>query len=372
MKFVLIFSLMILILSSIIGVGHLVVYRAILKFFSVEGGMVPLLRMSFIFLGLSFVASSIITSFGYHPLTRWLYYGSAVWTGTVFWLFLASVIAFLISWIGPSFFKPSLILLIGKALLLFAVILSVYGVWNGSQTQVTRYTVSLPELPPRWVGKTIVLVADTHLGNIHGVAFNERVVSLINREAPEAVLIAGDYYDGPPVDYNAYAKPFASLRASQGVFFATGNHEEFKDSAIYTNALTHAGVRILHDESVMLEGIQVIGVNYGSTTDAESLRTVLEKIGVNPDVPSILIKHVPRDLEVASLQGVDLQVSGHTHYGQIWPGTWITKMIYGAYAYGMHPLGEMMVITSSGAGTWGPPQRVGTKSEIVSITLESK
>src|SRR4029077_8681775 len=112
------------------------------------------------------------------------------------------------------------------------------------------------------------------------------------------------------------------------------------------------------------------GVPYNHGTHAEHFRSVLAKIAIDPTRASILLTHAPDRPAIAEEPGIGLQLSGHTHLGQFFPFTWITRRIYGQFTYGLSRLGGTQFLTSSGAGTWGPPLRVGSQAEIVQITFE--
>jgi len=362
------------VITLVIGVGHVVVYQAVVAFFSVKSQTIfSVLRIVTVLLSLSFVVTSIVTMLYSNKVLGFLYTASAVWLGTFFWLLIASTLGALVLVISRSVGVESMWpLIVGQLCIYSAFIMSAYGVWHTNTIHITRYTVALSHLPTEWQGKKIAMVADLHLGNVYDQAFSEKVSRLISEENPEAVLVPGDFYDGPPADFESLAKPFGALKTKYGTFFSTGNHESYREMSIYTNALTSAGVKVIDDKVVNLDGLQIIGLSYPSTTDVETQKQVLASIGVDPTKPSIVLKHVPKDMGELVQAGIGLQVSGHTHRGQVWPASLIAESIFGEYTYGHHLFQNMDVITTSGAGTWGPPQRIGTDSEIVIITLVNK
>ena len=127
---------------------------------------------------------------------------------------------------------------------------------------------------------------------------------------------------------------------------------------------------MLHTEKVDVAGLQIVGVHDSEAGQPEILRQILRRAELDPQRPSILLAHRPVNLAVAEAEGVSLQLSGHTHSGQFWPWNLVVARIYGQFAYGLGRLGRLLVYTSSGVGTWGPPLRVGTKAEIVLIRFE--
>ena len=135
-------------------------------------------------------------------------------------------------------------------------------------------------------------------------------------------------------------------------------------------AIEAAGIRVLDNEVTDVEGVQIVGDDYLATSHNDAFVKALGSITLDADRPTILLKHVPIHLETAERAGIDLQLSGHTHRAQIFPLSLITKIIFRGYDYELKPLGNMQVLTTSGVGTWGPPLRVGSNSEIVVITFE--
>ena len=134
--------------------------------------------------------------------------------------------------------------------------------------------------------------------------------------------------------------------------------------------MASAGVRVLKSEKIIVDGLQIVGIYYHDSTWEPRLREVLQAAGIDRTRASILISHEPRHLAAAEAEGISLQVSGHTHGGQFVPWTRFAKRLFGPFVHGLQRFGKMMVYTSYGAGTWGPPMRVGTVPEIVLIEFE--
>jgi predicted MPP superfamily phosphohydrolase len=193
---------------------------------------------------------------------------------------------------------------------------------------------------------------------------------MLNRERPDIVFLTGDVYDGTAADVNLLAKPFGDVEAPLGAYFVTGNHEEFGGDMKYLEALRRAGVHVLENEKVNVDGLQIVGVFYRELATPERFRSVLRKAELDNDRASVLLAHAPNRLWEAEEAGISLQLSGHTHAGQFFPWTRVVSRIYGKFAYGLQKLGNMVVYTSCGAGTWGPPLRLGTNPEIVLIQFE--
>jgi predicted MPP superfamily phosphohydrolase len=213
-------------------------------------------------------------------------------------------------------------------------------------------------------------MSDLHLGPINGVRFCRRLVSLALQLNPDVVFIPGDLFDGTKGDLDQLLAPFQALKPPLGVFFSTGNHEEFTSPTHYIEAITKAGIRVLANERVVVDGLGIAGVLYHDSSSPLHMKAALSSMGLpGPESgganPGILLNHAPARLPIVEQAGFSLQLSGHTHGGQFLPFTWITRRVYGRFTSGLHSFGSLKVYTSTGAGTWGPPMRVGTRPEIV-------
>jgi hypothetical protein len=321
-------------------------------------------------LSVAFIVTTLVGMRHANGLLQLLHRVSAVWIGvlnfSVFaaaacWIFRAA--SALCGWkIEPRWMAA---LFFGLAALAGA-----YGLVNAAWLRVTRVTVRLPNLPAAWHGREAVLAGDLHLGNVRGAGFARRVVKKIRRLRPFAVFVSGDMFDGPKADYDRLAEPWLELSAPGGIYFVTGNHEEFTERGKYLAAIGHAGLRPLNNEKVTVEGLQIVGVHDGEAEDARQFGKILSGAALERGRASILLTHRPANLAMAEAAGVSLQLSGHTHEGQCWPWSWVIYKVHGPFAYGLNRFGNLLVLTSSGAGTWGPPMRAGTKSEIVLLRLE--
>jgi hypothetical protein len=214
------------------------------------------------------------------------------------------------------------------------------------------------------------VVSDLHLGHVRNAGFLGRVLRKLSTLQPDVLFIPGDLFDGTPADFDRLAKPWAEFSAPLGAYFISGNHEQFTDPKKYLDAVRRFGIRVLENERIVLDGLQVVGVDYRDSTNVERFRSILGRAALDPDVASILLVHNPNRLPIAAEAGISLQISGHTHLGQFFPWTTAVSRMYGPFAHGLHYLGDLAVYTSSGAGTWGPPMRLGSHSEIVLIEFE--
>jgi hypothetical protein len=257
--------------------------------------------------------------------------------------------------------------LAAEVLFAVATLTTIYGLINAALPRTRRVKVQLANLPPSWRGRTAALVADTHLGHVRNMGFARRIVRAVQRANPDAVFIAGDMYDGTYADLPRLASPWSTLKAPRGIYFVAGNHEEFRSHDQYLAAVRSAGIRVLDNEKVVVDGLQIVGVHYHATFESQVFRDVLAKAAIDRGTASVLISHAPHRLDIPERAGISLQVSGHTHGGQFFPYTWFTSRMFHEFVHGLHRLGNMQVFTSYGAGTWGPPLRIGTTPEIILI-----
>jgi predicted MPP superfamily phosphohydrolase len=359
------------VIQAILFASHWFVYRTWTSFqHTPDTARISALAVAFVFLSVSFVAASLL-AWRYLGLPVRIYYtAAAVWMGFFNFFFLAACASWFVYGFARILRFPWRQEDIAFLMFGFAAAVGIYGLLNSARVRVRRVSVKLPNLPPSWRGRVAALVTDTHLGHVRGVRFAKRIVAMVSSFHPDIVLIGGDLYDGTAANVRKLAEPFRRLSAPYGSYFIAGNHEEFGDHTKYLEAVEAAGVRVLNNEKVVLDSLQLLGVHYRDATHPEHLRGILQNARLDRSSASILLTHAPDQLAVAADEGIGLQLSGHTHGGQFFPFTLFTARIYGAFVYGLNRLGSLLVYTSYGAGTWGPPLRVGTRPEIVLLTFE--
>lgn len=242
---------------------------------------------------------------------------------------------------------------------------------------VREVRVELDGLGPAASGTTIVQITDLHLGPTLGRRWLERVVARVNALDPDVIAITGDLVDGPVSLMRDIVAPVAGLRARRGVFFVTGNHEYYWDAPSWVEHLPSLGVRVLRNERVVVgdgdaayelagvDDFRAAGMAPGHGAD---LARALE--GRDPARPVVLLAHQPRAIFEASRAGVALQLSGHTHAGQLWPWMYLVRLQQPTIA-GLERFSGTWLYTSSGAGFWGPPIRLGTAPELTRVVLVS-
>lgn len=274
----------------------------------------------------------------------------------------------------------------GVALALVCAV-SLYGMAHAEQLHVTDYDVTL-----QGAGEdmTVALLADLHLGYSTEAAYIEQAVAAINDMQPDLVVIAGDIFDN---DYEAVPEPdriaaaLASLDSTYGTYACWGNHDvsepilagftwdtadEDKDDPRMTEFLEKADVTLLEDRAVTLEnGVQLVGRRDPSRAKKlaeQRLEPAQLLAALDPDRPIFVIDHQPKELDALAQAGADLDLSGHTHDGQLFPGNLLMYLLWDN-ACGCVQVDGMTSVVTSGLGVWGPDMRVGTDSEVVCVTV---
>jgi len=361
----------IVIVQSILFLGHWFLYKTLFFFFNLSRPVVilPLKIILFLF-SISLVLTSFLVFRYSNVLVRVVYVLAASWLGFLNFFILASLSSWIIYVVAQKFSFSLNQKLLAGILFGLAIVVGIYGIVNASSTRITNISVKLPNLPEYWHGKIAVWVSDIHLGPVRRYGFAKDVANKIQQLQPDLVFIGGDLFDGGTFDLNGFTEPFSKISAPDGIYFITGNHEEFFDPTQYLEAVRLAGIKVLNNEMLNLKGLQIIGVDYRDSENRQKYEMILNSIKINPNVPTILLKHSPDNLDIANKKGVALQLSGHTHKGQIFPINLVTAFVYHGYNYGFKKFGGLQIYSSSGIGTWGPPMRVGNIPEIVAIRFE--
>ncbi|MEV4679479.1 metallophosphoesterase [Streptomyces kurssanovii] len=246
-----------------------------------------------------------------------------------------------------------------------------YGVLRGPR--VKRVTVPLAKLPRAAHGFRIAVVSDIHLGPILGRAHTQRIVDSINATQPDLVAVVGDLVDGSVADLGSAAEPLARLRSRHGSFFVTGNHEYFSGADEWVDHVRELGLRPLRNERVEIAGgFDLAGVDDVAGEDEGQGPDFAKALGDRDRArAAVLLAHQPVVIHDAVEQGVDLQLSGHTHGGQLWPGNHLAELANPTVA-GLERYGDTQLYVTRGAGAWGPPVRVGASSDITVVELASR
>lgn len=274
-----------------------------------------------------------------------------------------------------------------------AGIYSIYGIFNAFSPRIREVPVYLEAVPAAWENSRIVHLSDLHIGRLHGKAFAEKLVMRVNALAPDLVVITGDIFDGLGGDFDTLVTAIDGFEAKNGVFYVSGNHEAYIGKQRALELLKNTSMTRLDNERIEIDGLDIVGVSYPGIRAAEEIANLPEAPENNKN-PRILLFHTPTsimkpggdrvDRHFATYWmpdtdfyhnrkiGIDLQLSGHTHHGQIFPINRLTGLLYRGFDYGLKQSGGLQIYITSGAGTWGPPMRTATISEIAVIRLREK
>lgn len=246
-----------------------------------------------------------------------------------------------------------------------------------ARVQIARIRVGLRGWKLR-AGYRIVQISDVHVGPTIGHDFIETIVAEINALKPDLVVITGDLVDGSVEDLREHVAPLTKIVAKDGVFFVTGNHEYYSGAEAWCAHLTELGIRVLRNERVRIggeDGFDLAGIDDVSSRGLapghgpDWKKALADR---DPSRPVVLLAHQPKGIEHADALGVDLQLSGHTHGGQLFPWNYMVPLQQ-PFVAGLHRLSSAnraQIYVSRGTGYWGPPMRLGAPSEITEITVE--
>ncbi|MDG4664130.1 metallophosphoesterase [Mycobacterium sp. 236(2023)] len=382
----------ILVLGSVLALMHLYVWKRYVRDATRPGRSRRVLSALVVALMLLLVATLFVPRFFDVEESGWLAWPGYLWFGLLAYLFLASLVLepvrlALRRWVkrapertepdAPE--QPDRRLFLARTAALTAGVAAVgvtgFGVARAlGPPDVLRVPVRLPRLDPAFNGFRIAVVSDIHLGPLLGRAHTERIVRMINETEPDLVAVVGDLIDGTVAELGAAAEPLQDLVAREGSFFVTGNHEYFvDDTAEWMRELERFGLNVLRNENTRISrggaAFALAGVNDiagEERSDPPDFDRALA--GVDPTGATVLLAHQPIMVADAADRGVDLQLSGHTHGGQMWPFHYAVELAQPSLA-GLSTVGDTQLYVSRGAGFWGPPVRVGAPPDISVIQL---
>ncbi len=351
------------------------------------GGSIPFLNrrvywVVFWFLVVAYPAAQMVKRFLPDVIGRWLTITGAYWTAAMFYFLLIilaiDAVRMLDRFFGilPETIKanPHTPPVTGGVVLALVAGILIYGTFNALNPRITRYDLTIDKKAGSLEKLDIIMVSDIHLGSIIRTGRLQQLAEEADRRKPDLILLAGDIVDESmePLEVDNMVRIFGKMQARYGKFAVPGNHEYISGHADDAfRYLEKAGFRVLRDEYEKVAGsFYIVGRDNTSHQAPRVKRKELSKLmkGVDRSLPVILLDHEPIDLENGRENGVDLQLSGHTHRGQLFPNHLITGRIY-EQDWGLLQKGTLNLIVSTGYGTWGPPIRTGNKPEIVEITV---
>jgi hypothetical protein len=306
----------------------------------------------------------------------------AYWLGALVYFLLIILLLNLVKlldkklgFLPPTLKKSKVSSIIGLIVILAVSGILIYGTWNVHNPKINHYDISIPKQANGLNELHAVAVSDVHLGTIIHKEHLKKMIDMINAQNPDIVFIAGDIIDediGPFIKQNMSSE-FKRLKPKYGIFFSPGNHEYYGGQLddIVTN-LKGAGINVLKDRYLKVaNSFYVVGrEDKAISRTGNKFRKDLSDLTGNIDksLPIILLDHQPSNLGEPASQGVDLQISGHTHRGQMFPFNFVTDKIF-EEDWGYLKKDNFQLIVSSGFATWGPPIRVGNRAELVDITI---
>lgn len=389
------FKALAVLLTVILG-GHAFLFYSFSRFFTIQNQF--LLGLVLTILALGFIVASILVRISSNWAFRFFYLVTSLWYGLMVFLIMASVLLWVLYAIGHFFSPPSLERLhpvLVMSLYLCAVLITLYGYVRATQIKVTGITVPMPHLSAAWQNQKILQLSDLHLGPISGETQLRQLELLIQTIQPQMIVITGDLFDGTARPTMRLIGELKKITAPKGVYYISGNHELYNQFFDETSLLKDSKIIVLDNDIVSVDGLLVIGVQPPKFHEKHAAGFDIKNHPLyQADLPKLLLYHSPTDIadvvhnnqtshhklylkpnttfQTCQDLKINLQLSGHTHDGQFWPFTWLTRMIFGRFSYGLNRINDFYIYTSSGTGTWGPPLRLGSRSEVVAIVIKDR
>ncbi len=377
-KFLIFFSIVLILYASI-------------NYYILHGGLSLLEKGSFwrifwtvciLIFAASFIAGRFLERRMINPFSTVLIWVGAFWLAFMVYfliqLFLIDLITLLDHWLHftPAFvhtdpWKTRKIL--GIAVITISSIFVISGHINTWFPKIKNLDISIRKKAGSLKSLNIVAFSDVHLGTLIEKRHLATIIKKVNALKPDIILIPGDIIDEDinPVIHSNVGKTLRTFKAKYGVYAVTGNHEYIGGVAKAKEYLKSHGIKLLNDTAVLIDNsFYVAGREDLMKNQSKNKRKGLDEIihDIQKDLPLILMDHQPFHLEQAEKNGVDLQLSGHTHHGQLWPFNYITNLVY-EKSYGYLQKGNTHYYVSCGVGGWGPPIRTVSRPEIVNIKI---
>jgi hypothetical protein len=336
----------------------------------------------FLFVSASYVLSRFLERVWISPVSSVLTFVGSFWLALMVYLLMAVLVIDLVRLI--LYFLPQPAILAShyeqvRKYLFFAVagiagIVVLAGHINALTPRVKRLDIQIDKKAGQTKTLHIAAASDIHMGTLVGPRRTAKLVRMLNDCKPDVILLAGDIVDEDiaPVIHNDLGRSLLKLKAPLGVYAITGNHEYIGGAEAAVKYLETHGITMLRDTAIKINGsFYLAGRNDRDSkrfngTERKGLGKVLE--GVDLSLPVIMMDHQPFNLQQVVDAGVDFQLSGHTHHGQMWPFNYITTAMY-EVSWGYLQKGKSHFYVSSGYGGWGPPVRTGNRPEILDIYI---
>jgi hypothetical protein len=376
-------------LSIGLSLLHLYVWKRLVRDTMAPGPWRRVLAVVFVVGDACMVAALLLSTRVDPAIGQWFAWPGYLWFGIFFYLVLTTLVLelprlALRPWVrrdpGDGGISRRQFLARGSAAVVGATAAVAVGVGVPTALglpEIKRVRIGLPRLDPRAAGCRIALVSDIHLSALQGRGFTEDLVRLINAERPDLVAIAGDLVDGEVEHLTSAAEPLRNLRSTHGTFFVTGNHEYYYRYAEWLDFVPTLDIRVLLNERTTITHnggeFELAGlIDPNATLEGAPGPDVAKTLsGWDGERALVMLAHQPASLEEVAARGVDLQLSGHTHGGQIAPFNLLVKALEGTTA-GLSRMGDTQLYVTRGAGYWGPPLRVGAPPDISIIELTTR
>jgi uncharacterized protein len=379
---------------SVFFIVFFTVYSAVNYYMFIRGWQalqgVPSLRIPYLILfliaALSYLTARIFSRnlpVPVHDILTWI---GSFWFAYILYVLLFILLLDLVR-LGNYFFnfypsgiKSNYLLvkqIVFASVFIISSIIIAAGYFNTRTFTVTTINIEMPRKSSSLTELKAVILSDLHLSTINDKYFLDDIIAEVNALEPDIILIPGDIVDDR-ADYltgKGIGPGLRNLNSKYGVYASTGNHEFINGADSSASYLRRNGINLLRDETNLLDGMfYIVGREDTSKINftGKKRKTLTEIMhNINPDYPVFLMDHTPFNLEEAAYHKVDLQVSGHTHHGQLYPLNYITSRIY-EVSWGYKKKSSTHYYVSSGVGTWGPPVRTGSSSEIVLVNIKLK
>jgi uncharacterized protein len=382
------FALFFTIMVTLVGGAHYYVWSRLVRDPALPAALTRGLTYALVFLFIAIPGTLFLRRSAFGGAVEPLVWLAMTWLGLLLFLVLALGVADLgrgVWELGRSLSdsppldperRQAVARIVAGAAALVGASLGLWSVRSAlSRVRLRRVEITLARLPKALSGTRIVQLSDVHVGPTIHRDFIETIVARSNALNPDLVAITGDLVDGTVEDLAEHVAPLAKLRAKYGVYFVTGNHEYYSGAEEWCTELRRLGIRVLRNERVSI-GTDSASFDLAGTDDhsakrfggghGEDLPKALA--GRDPERELVLLAHQPKTILQARDYGVGLQLSGHTHGGQIWPWTYLVRLQQPVVA-GLAQFGKSLVYVSSGTGYWGPPMRLGAPAEITELVL---
>lgn len=377
------FIIFLVIVLSVYFLTNFYIYTRAIQSLSLTGYKLWIFRIFFLIIVLSYPLGRIIESKSIDSSFSYIFIViGSFWMGMMLYLILSLFIIDIIRAFNhffhffPKQFTENKILygrIIFTCVLSITLIIVTYGYFNAKNIKIFEQDIFLDKLPKNKNPFTIVQISDVHLSRTINQQKLFEIANTVNSLNPDIVVITGDLVDDISANPNCIVEPLKLIKSRFGKYFVTGNHDYFGNLKAVLDNIEKSGTKVLKNEYVTIDSTFILlGLDYlygrKGNNDNRTINEIL--IGADRKLPIVLLKHVPDKLDEAEKSGIDLQLSGHTHYGQLFPFNYITNWVY-HISNGLGKFNNLQVYVNRGVGYWGPPMRVGVSSEITKITLKS-